>query len=68
MGAVLDAADVEHAIVLERAERYTVIAAPRHTPSFEFKSQRLGWPVRVGRQGAGDELNDRRSDFVRQSI
>lgn len=42
MGTVLDAADVEHAIVLERAERYTVIAAPRHTPSFEFKSQRLG--------------------------
>jgi hypothetical protein len=32
MRAVLDAADVEHAIVFERAERYTVIAAPRHTP------------------------------------
>ncbi len=68
MRTVLDAADVQDAVVLECAERYTVIAAPRYTPSSEFESQWLGWPVRVGRQGAGDKLNDRRSDFVRQSI
>jgi hypothetical protein len=42
MRAVFDAADVVHAIVLECAERDTIIAAPRHTPSFLFKSQRLG--------------------------
>ncbi|MDT5372015.1 MAG: hypothetical protein QOC62_6446, partial [Mycobacterium sp.] len=35
MCAVLDAADVEHPVVLECAKRDTVIAAARHPPSFE---------------------------------
>jgi hypothetical protein len=42
MRTVLDAADVEHAIVVERPERHAIIAAPRHTPAFEFKPKRLG--------------------------
>ena len=35
MRAVLDTADVEHAVILDRAERDAVIAAARHTPAFE---------------------------------
>jgi len=41
MRPVLDAADIERTIVLDRAKRYTVIAAARDTPSLEFKSQWL---------------------------
>jgi hypothetical protein len=67
MRAVLDAADVEQPVVLERAERDTVIATARHTPFFELE-QRLGQPVRVGRRGGGDEFGDRNGDFVWQSI
>ena len=39
---MLDAPDVEHAIVIERAKRHTVIAAAGHQPAFKFNSQRLG--------------------------
>lgn len=41
MRAMLDAPDINHTIVLDRAKRYTVIAAARDTPSLEFKSQWL---------------------------
>src|SRR4029077_12912248 len=62
------AAHVEHPVVLECAERDTVIAAARHSPSFELEPQRLGQRVRVGRRGGGDEFGNRRGDFVRQSV
>src|SRR5712675_1862009 len=68
MCAVLDAADVEHPVVLECAKRDTVIAAARDPPSVELEPQRLRQPVRVGRQGGGDEFGDRRGDLVWQSI
>ena len=41
MRAVLDTADIEHPVVLERAECDAVIAAARHTPAFELEPQRL---------------------------
>jgi hypothetical protein len=47
--AVLDAANVEHPVVLERTERterHTVIAAARHTPSSELEAHRPRQPVR----------------------
>jgi hypothetical protein len=48
MCTVLDAPQIEHAVVLERAECDSVIAAARHAPSFEFESQRLGEPAWPG--------------------
>jgi hypothetical protein len=68
MCAVLDAADVEHPVVLECAKRDTVIAAACHRPSFELEPQRLRQPVRIGRQGGRDEFGDRRGDLGWQSI
>lgn len=68
MRAVLDAADVDHPVVFMCSERDTVIAAARHTPSVELEPQRLGQPVRVGRQGGGDEFGDRSGDLVWKSI
>jgi hypothetical protein len=68
MCAVLNAAEVEHSVVLECVKRDTVIAAARHPPYFELEPQRLRHPVRVGRQAGGDEFGDRRGDLVWQPI
>jgi hypothetical protein len=39
---VLDAADIEHSVVDEGAERDSVIAAAGHPPPLELESQWLG--------------------------
>lgn len=68
MRAVLDAADVEHAVVLENAIRHAVITAARHAPAFELEPQRLRQPVRLDRQGGCHELRYRGRDLVRQAF
>lgn len=65
MGAVIDAADVEHSVILEQPEGDAVVAAARDTPSFEFQAQGFEHPIWVGRQCGGDEFGDGGGNFVR---
>jgi len=58
VGSVLDAADVEHAIVGVRAEYDAVASAPGHTPAFKLEAQRFGHRVRIGRQRGSKKLDD----------
>lgn len=68
MCAVLDTADEQDSVVVEYPEGDAVIAAARDPPSREFVPQRFGQPVRILRQRCGAELDNRRSDLVRQPI
>jgi hypothetical protein len=68
MRPMLDAPDIAHAVVLEEPKGDSVVTAARYTPSFELEPQRLRQPVRIGRQGGGNEFGDRSGDFVRKSL
>lgn len=63
-----DADDPQDAVWLVERERDAVVAAARRAQALEVVAQRLGHPVRVGRQGAGDELHDGGDRLQRQPV
>ncbi|BCW57268.1 hypothetical protein J2790_003025 [Paenarthrobacter nicotinovorans] len=62
---MFDAVDKKDMFFKVQSEEHPIIASPSGAESEEFVRQRLAEPMRILRQGSGDELNDRGSGLFR---
>ena len=67
MGPMPDADDDHGVLVVVDAENDPVVASTSAAMAVQLASQRLAEPLRVVSQRTGDELDDRRGDFTRQT-
>jgi len=68
MGAMPDADDDHGVLVLVDAKHDPVVASTGTAIAAHVASERLAEPLRIASQRPGDELNDRRGDFGRQTL
>ena len=67
VGAVRDAYDDDELLIGVESKQYPVVTAARRAQAGQLVAQGFAHPHRVGGQGDGDELRDRRGVLVRQA-